>query len=274
VKIISWNVNGLRSIARKGFLTWLTVESPDILCLQETKAHPDQLAGELVEPNGYATSYAAAQKKGYSGVSIWTRSQITSGIFTPSTSQQTYPQMMSPPTSGIKIERFDVEGRVLTCDYGGFTLVNGYFPNSQRGLGRLRYKLDFYECMLGYCNRLRRNGKRVIICGDFNTAHHEVDLARPKENRTNSGFLPEERDHLSQFIEKGYVDAFRHFHPEGGHYTWWSYQFDARPNNIGWRIDYFLVSEDLLSHLEDCYHLPGAYGSDHCPVVMQIKSAE
>jgi len=273
VKLISWNVNGLRSITRKGFLSWLSMESPDILCLQETKAHPNQLTSELTEPDGYTADYAAAQKKGYSGVSIWTRSQNIAHTFTPSNSQQTSPRIISPPTSGVKINRFDEEGRVLTCDYENFTLVNSYFPNSQRSLDRLSYKLDFYECMLGYCNRLRRNGKRVIICGDFNTAHHEIDLARPKENRGNSGFLPEEREHLNRFTEEGYVDVFRYFHPEGNHYTWWSYQFNARANNIGWRIDYFLVSEDLLASLEDCYHLTDTYGSDHCPVVMKIASA-
>tara|TARA_Y100000588_G_C14280064_1_gene936602 strand:- start:2185 stop:2937 length:753 start_codon:yes stop_codon:yes gene_type:complete len=249
------------------------MESPDILCLQETKAHPNQLTSELTEPDGYTADYAAAQKKGYSGVSIWTRSQNIAHTFTPSNSQQTSPRIISPPTSGVKINRFDEEGRVLTCDYENFTLVNSYFPNSQRSLDRLSYKLDFYECMLGYCNRLRRNGKRVIICGDFNTAHHEIDLARPKENRGNSGFLPEEREHLNRFTEEGYVDVFRYFHPEGNHYTWWSYQFNARANNIGWRIDYFLVSEDLLASLEDCYHLTDTYGSDHCPVVMKIASA-
>ena len=165
MKLISWNVNGLRSITRKGFLSWLSMESPDILCLQETKAHPNQLTSELTEPDGYTADYAAAQKKGYSGVSIWTRSQNIAHTFTPSNSQQTSPRIISPPTSGVKINRFDEEGRVLTCDYENFTLVNSYFPNSQRSLDRLSYKLDFYECMLGYCNRLRRNGKRVDRTG-------------------------------------------------------------------------------------------------------------
>ena len=272
MKLISWNVNGLRAISRKGLLSWLGMESPDILCLQETKAHPDQLGPELLDPAGYSASYAAAKKKGYSGVGIWTRSENYSGTFDTATSQACHPKLISPPQSGIRIERFDTEGRVLTCDYKTFTLVNCYFPNSQRELGRLDYKLDFYDSILGYCNRLRRRQKRIVICGDFNTAHKEIDLARPKENRKNSGFLPEERAYLNRFIEHGYVDAFRHFHPEGGHYTWWSYLFDARVNNVGWRIDYFFVSQDLLDDLEDCCHLPDVQGSDHCPVVLKIKN--
>ena len=247
------------------------MESPDILCLQETKAHPNQLTSELTEPDGYTADYAAAQKKGYSGVSIWTRSQNIAHTFTPSNSQQTSPRIISPPTSGVKINRFDAEGRVLTCDYENFTLVNSYFPNSQRSLDRLSYKLDFYECMLGYCNRLRRNGKRVIICGDFNTAHHEIDLARPKENRANSGFLPEEREWVDKFIAHGYVDSFRTFSKEPDQYTWWSYRFNVRAKNIGWRIDYFFVTEGLMDKVKDSFITPDVMGSDHCPIGLDIK---
>ena len=271
MKLISWNVNGLRAISRKGFWPWLEAELPDILCLQETKAHPGQLEPELAEPAGYAADYAVAEKKGYSGVATWTRAANRSGLFSELIANTRFPELTSTAKRGIGIARFDNEGRVLTREYSGFTLVNAYFPNSQRELGRLDYKLDFYESMLGYCNRLRRKGKRVIVCGDFNTAHHEIDLARAKENRKNSGFLPEERACLDRFVERGYVDAFRHFHPEDGQYTWWSYLFDARANNVGWRIDYFFVSDDLVEDLQDCYHLPDVGGSDHCPVVLRLK---
>ena len=273
MKLVSWNVNGLRAIARKGFWDWMGGESPDILCVQETKAHPGQLEPALSDPTGYAARYAAAKKKGYSGVATWTRTADRPGLFDEASAHACRPELISPPKTGIGIARFDAEGRVLTSEYAEFTLVNAYFPNSQRELGRLGYKLDFYDSMLGYCNRLRRQGKRVIICGDFNTAHHEIDLARAKENRKNSGFLPEERACLDRFVERGYVDAFRHFHPEGGHYTWWSYLFDARANNIGWRIDYFFVSDDLLEDVEDCCHLSDVEGSDHCPVVLRLKDA-
>ena len=273
MKLVSWNVNGLRSIARKGFWPWLAAESPDILCLQETKASPDQLEPDLADPAGYSACYSAALKKGYSGVTTWTRAASRPRLFDHPTAEACFPELISPPRAGIRIARFDQEGRIVTADYTGFTLVNGYFPTSQRDLRRLDYKLDFYESMVGYCNRLRRQNKRVVVCGDFNTAHHEIDLARAKENRKNSGFLPEERACLDRFVEQGYVDAFRRFHPEGGRYTWWSYQFNARANNVGWRIDYFFVSEDLLDDLEDCHHLPDVEGSDHCPVVLRIKNA-
>ncbi len=271
MKLISWNVNGLRAISRKGFWPWLETELPDILCLQETKAHPGQLEPELAEPAGYAADYAVAKKKGYSGVATWTRAASRSGLFSKPIVNTRFPELTSSAERGIGISRFDNEGRVLTREYSGFTLVNAYFPNSQRELGRLDYKLDFCESMLGHCNRLRRKRERVIVCGDFNTAHHEIDLARAKENRKNSGFLPEERACLDRFVERGYVDAFRHFHPEDGQYTWWSYLFDARANNVGWRIDYFFVSDDLVEDLQDCYHLPDVGGSDHCPVVLRLK---
>ena len=273
MKLISWNVNGLRSITRKGLLSWLTTESPDILCLQETKAHPNQLIPDLTHPLGYSASYASAEKKGYSGVAVWTRSSNHPTLsFSDHNSPIFYPELLSTPRAGIQIERFDNEGRILTCDYKEFSLVNCYFPNSQRELGRLDYKLDFYDSILQHCNHLRAQRKRVIVCGDFNTAHQELDLARPKQNYKNSGFLREERDCLDRFVQQGYVDAYRHFHSKGNNYTWWSYQFDARRKNIGWRIDYFFVSQNLLSTLENCYHLPNTTGSDHCPVVLQVKN--
>ena len=274
MKLVTWNVNGIRAVARKGFFEWLDREAPDVLCLQETKAHPDQLEPELATPTGYRAVYDAAKKKGYSGVSTWIRGAQNDlpRLFDQDSSGDNCPTPIGEARHGLGIGRFDSEGRVLATEFEGFVLVNAYFPNSQRDLARLDYKVDFCDSMLGYCNRLRRRGKRVVICGDFNIAHKEIDLARPKENVGNSGFVPEERACLDRFVARGYVDAFRKFQPQPGHYTWWSYLFDARANNVGWRIDYFLVSDDLADEVEDCYIQPEVMGSDHCPVVLKLKS--
>ena len=258
MRIITWNVNGLRSVGRKDLLAWLEAEKPDILCMQETKAHPQQLPSELEDPDGYDAHFHSARKKGYSGVATWIRND------SPVT-------LKAEPVAGLGIERFDEEGRVLITEFEPFTLVNCYFPNSQRGLERLGYKLDFYDTFLHYCNRLRRQGRRLIITGDYNTAHKEIDLARPRENRNNSGFLPVERECLDQFVAHGYVDAFRLFHGGAGHYTWWSYLFSARAANIGWRIDYFFVSDDLVDEVQDCTILSEVEGSDHCPVSLELR---
>ena len=258
MRLITWNVNGLRAVARKGLLSWLEAEKPDILCMQETKAHRGQLAPELATPDGYEAHFHSAKKKGYSGVSTWVRNDSPATV-------------KAEPVAGLGIERFDEEGRVLITEFEPFTLINCYFPNSQRTLNRLDYKLDFYDTFLHYCNRLRREGKRLIITGDYNIAHKEIDLARPKENRRNSGFLPEERDRLDQFVAHGYVDAFRLFHEGSGHYTWWSYLFNARTANVGWRIDYFFVSDDLVDEVKDCTILNEVAGSDHCPVSLELK---
>jgi len=285
MKLVTWNINGIRAVVRKGFFEWLDRETPDVLCLQETKAHPDQLKPELTAPLGYRAVYEAAKKKGYSGVSTWTRSAI--GGLPPLFDQGSenkhdkadkqamedeFPAPIGEARHGLGIARFDAEGRALITEFESFVLVNAYFPNSQRDLARMDYKVDFCDSMLGYCNRLRRRGKRVVICGDVNIAHKEIDLARPKENVGNSGFAPEERACLDRFVAAGYVDAFRKFQPQPGHYTWWSYLFDARARNVGWRIDYFLVSDDLIDQVEDCYIQPEVMGSDHCPVVLKLKS--
>lgn len=274
MKLVTWNVNGIRAVARKGFFEWLDREAPDVVCLQETKVHPEQLEPELATPAGYRAVYTAAKKKGYSGVSTWTRSPRSDRprLFDEDSGAGKYYEPIAEPRHGLGIGRFDSEGRVLVTEFERFVLVNAYFPNSQRDLVRLDYKVDFCDSMLGYCNRLRRSGKRVVICGDFNIAHKEIDLARPKENLRNSGFTPEERACLDRFIARGYVDAFRQFHQDPGHYTWWSYLFDARASNVGWRIDYFLVSDDLADELADCHIQPDVMGSDHCPVVMELKS--
>jgi len=251
--IYSWNVNGLRAIAKKGFTDWVTEHSPDILCLQETKASLDQLDDELVNIPGYFSYFNSGKKKGYSGVAIYSKTE---------------PNLVE---YNIGIARFDEEGRIIIAHYPQFTLLNIYFPNGQRDEDRLSYKLDFYDAVLSYCNSLRENGKRLVICGDYNTAHREIDLKNPKANEKTSGFLPAEREWLDSFIQNGYVDTFRHFHPEQVKYSWWSYRFKARERNAGWRIDYHFVSEDMLEMLKSADILDQVQGSDHCPVVISLK---
>jgi len=253
MKIISWNVNGIRAIAKKGFLQWLAQESPDILCLQETKSSPDQLSEELLNPLGYKTFWASAEKKGYSGVGIFTKTKPVTII------------------EGLGIKKFDVEGRTLITEFKKFILFNIYFPNGGAGNKRVPFKMAFYEEFLKKANKLKKEGKKIIICGDVNTAHSEIDLSRPKENQKNTGFLPEERAWMTKFIDNGYIDTFRHFNKEGGHYTWWDYKTAARARNIGWRIDYFFVTENLVPSLKNAFILKNVFGSDHCPVGIEIK---
>ena len=248
MKIITWNVNGVRSVANKGFLTWLTAESPDIVCLQETKAHPEQLTDDLLNPPGYLSYWASAVRRGYSGVALLVRDEPLEVHY------------------GLGIHDYDSEGRVIIATYPNFTLLNVYVPNGQRDGGRLRYKLAFYEDLLAYCNRLRAEGCNVIICGDFNTAHREIDLANPKSNQKNSGFLPEERAWIERYIEHGYLDIFREFNQLPGQYTWWTYRLEARARNIGWRLDYFLTTTGVA--VEGSYILADVLGSDHCPVAL------
>ena len=253
MKILSWNVNGLRAIHKKGFLEWLRQSAPDILCLQETKSHPDQLIDDLRQPDGYHAFWSAAEKKGYSGVGVYSRIK---------------PQKTD---TGMGIKRFDCEGRVLMLDYGQFILLNVYFPNGGAGNKRVPFKMDFYDTFLKKCERLRKQGRRLIICGDVNTAHTAIDLARPKENEKNTGFLPEERAWVSKFLEKGYIDTFRHFTPGPGHYTWWDYKTKARERDIGWRIDYIFITPDLLPNLKKALILKQVMGSDHCPIGIDIQ---
>jgi exodeoxyribonuclease-3 len=254
MKILSWNVNGIRSVARKGFLEWLQRERPDVLCLQEIKARPDQLPPELVSPPGYLSFWNSGERKGYSGVATFTRQE---------------PLMVQ---HGIGIERFDAEGRVLVTEHDRFVLINAYFPNGRRDLGRVDFKLEFCDALLKLCTRLRRRGKRVIVCGDFNTAHREIDLTHPRANAEASGFLPVERAWIDTFIRHGYVDIFRTFQQGPEHYTWWSWQYDARANNVGWRIDYHFVSEDLVPEVKRASLLPHVVGSDHCPVLLELHN--
>ena len=247
-KILCWNVNGIRAVKGKGFLEWLYRESPDILCVQETKAHPEQLDKELLEPHSYQTYWNYTDRKGYSGVATFSREE-------PLKVQH-----------GFGVAEFDTEGRVVITEYPEFILLNIYFPNGKKDESRLRYKMGFYEAFLEFLEPLRAKGERLVVCGDFNTAHKEIDLARPKENEKVSGFLPEERAWMDKFTAHGYVDTFRHFNKEPNNYTWWDLKTRARERNVGWRIDYFFVTENLLSSVSRAFIMPEVMGSDHCPV--------
>ncbi|MBF0618572.1 MAG: exodeoxyribonuclease III [Candidatus Omnitrophica bacterium] len=252
MRLISWNVNGLRAVQKKGFIEWLLKESPDVLCLQETKAEEAQLDEGLRHPPGYHSFWCSAEKKGYSGVGLYTKSTPVSVEY------------------GIGKKEFDSEGRTIVADYGAFVLFNIYFPNGSRGNARVPFKMAFYDQFLKKAEALRKKGRHVIVCGDVNTAHAEIDLARPKENQKNTGFLPEERAWVSQFIGKGYADTFRHFCKDAGHYSWWDYKTAARSRDIGWRIDYFFVDRDFLPRVKAAFILKDVMGSDHCPVGIEI----
>lgn len=252
MKIISWNVNGLRAVLRKNFLEYLGKESPEILCLQETKASPDQV--EQLWPATYTTFWNTAQKKGYSGTAIFTRPR---------------PLAVTP---GMGKAEHDAEGRILTAEYADFFLVNVYVPNSKRDLSRLPYRQLWDAAFLSYLKKLERR-KPVVFCGDLNVAHEEIDLTNPKANVRNHGFTDEERAGFSAMVKAGFVDTFREFEPGGGHYTWWSQMSNARARNVGWRIDYFLISRALRPRLKQAYIHPEILGSDHCPVVIELDVA-
>lgn len=255
MKLISWNVNGLRAIAKKGFLDWLYRTKPDIVGLQETKAEAEQLPEEVRNPKGYFSYFTHSKgRKGYSGVALYTKAEPKKVEY------------------GIGIKKFDDEGRIIIGHYEHFVLLNVYFPNGGGGPERLKYKLDFYDAFLKHIERLRKKGKRVIFCGDINTAHEAIDLARPKENEKNTGFLPEERAWIDELIYHGYVDTFRHFHPhKEDAYSYWDMKTHARERNVGWRIDYFFVAPELLGKLRSAGISESVYGSDHCPVWTELK---
>jgi exodeoxyribonuclease III len=254
LSLISWNVNGLRAVYRKNFLEWIRSENADVVCLQETKAHPDQLPDALLSVPGYRAFFSSAEKKGYSGVAVYSRP-------VPTRTSETFGD-----------PRFSGEGRILAAEFDGFTLFNVYFPNGKASPERLKYKMDFYESFLARLRPRIRKGERIVVCGDVNTAHREIDLARPKENQKTSGFLPEEREWIDRFLAAGFADAFRMFEPSGGHYTWWDMKSGARRRNVGWRIDYFFVSASLMDGVRRSDILKDVEGSDHCPVrlVLQI----
>ncbi|MFQ6614938.1 MAG: exodeoxyribonuclease III [Fidelibacterota bacterium] len=254
MRLYSWNVNGIRAAGKKGFLNWLEATDPDILCLQETKARKDQLPAELLEGHGYHTYWHSAERAGYSGVATFCKEEPL------------YVQ------EGLGIDRFDKEGRVLITEHPNFLLYNIYFPNGQKDQERLDYKLDFYEQLLLILDEQVESGINVIVTGDWNTAHKEIDLARPKDNAKTSGFLPEERALIDKYIEHGYVDTFRLFHPEPDRYSWWTYRFGARARNVGWRIDYFFVNAGYIDQIIDADIHDDVTGSDHCPVSLEVSN--
>jgi len=251
-EIISWNVNGMRSVLQKGFLDWLGSEKPDIVCLQESRVLPDDMTPEQRQPKGYTSFWMPAEKKGYSGTAVYTRKEPLS-------------------VSNIGIPEFDVEGRVQVVEYPDYTIINAYFPNSQPERKRIQYKLDFVKAIKGLANKLVKKGKHVILCGDYNIAHTEIDLARPKQNEDSPGYLPEERDAMSDFLKAGYVDTFRHFVKDPGHYSWWSFRGNARAGNVGWRIDYHCVDKDFIARVKSANIHNKVTGSDHCPVGITLK---
>ncbi|MFH2138693.1 MAG: exodeoxyribonuclease III [Candidatus Omnitrophota bacterium] len=246
-KLLSWNVNGIRAVEKKGFREWFLKEKPFLLAVQETKAHPDQLSEVLKNPQGYYACWNQAEKKGYSGVAIFSREKPLDVRY------------------GFGNKLFDSEGRVLQLEFEKFILLNIYFPNGGMNEQRLAFKLDFYREFFKYLTRMKTQ-KPILVCGDFNTAHRELDLSRPKENSNNSGFLPQERVLIDEFIDMGYVDTFREFAKDGGHYSWWDYKTKARERDIGWRIDYFFINKQSIDKLSDAFIMKDVLGSDHCPV--------
>ena len=256
-QLLSWNVNGLRAVHRRGqFMALLEEASPDILCLQETKSRPDQLAKELLEVPGYSVHFSSAERAGYSGVGVYSRvaPQNVSRTFGPD-------------------DRWDGEGRVLALDYGEFILYNVYFPNGRSSKQRLAYKMEFYQAFLEHIDAERKSGRNVIVCGDVNTAYAEIDLARPAENKKTSGFLPEEREWMDRLFEHGFVDTFRRFVPdENGHYSYWDTMTRARERNVGWRIDYFFVNSEMMDSVSNAFIRADVMGSDHCPVGLELSS--
>ena len=250
MKMISWNVNGLRAVMGKGFMESFAALDADIFCLQETKLQQGQI--ELDLP-GYHQYWNYAEKKGYSGTAVFTRQEPLS------------------VRQGIGVDAFDHEGRVITLEFPSFYFLTGYTPNSQDGLLRLPYRMEWEDAFLAYIRKLDSE-KPVIFCGDLNVAHREIDLKNPKTNQKNAGFTPEEREKMSRLLESGFVDTFRYFYPEArDEYSWWSYRFHAREKNAGWRIDYFIVSERLKDRLAGASIHQEVFGSDHCPVELQIN---
>lgn len=255
-EILSWNVNGIRATWNKGMLNWIFSRAPDILCAQETRARPEQLPKGLAQPQGFYSYWNYPEGKGYSGTVVLTRQEPLAVQY------------------DLGESSLDLEGRVILAEYSHFVLMNIYFPNGKKSEQRLQYKLNFYDAFLEFADSLRAKGKKLVICGDVNTAHKEIDLARPKENENVSGFLPIEREWMDKFVSHGYVDTFRYFNKEPNHYTWWDLKSKARERNVGWRLDYFFVTDDLLPWLKDAFIMSEIMGSDHCPVGIKIETPD
>ncbi len=254
MKIMSWNVNGIRAIAKKGFHEFLVEKSPDVLCIQETKAQMDNLTDHHTNIDGYEAYFHSAEKKGYSGVAIYSKKEPLAII------------------EGMGDEEFDMEGRVITAEYEKFFVVGVYVPNAQPELARIKYRENFNDALKKFCLDLEKKYKKaVILCGDLNVAHNEIDLTHPKPNRGNAGFSDEERAKLNELLDAGYVDTFRTMHPETIKYSWWSYRMKARERNVGWRIDYVLVSKNFMKNVSKAEIHNDVLGSDHCPVSITVK---
>lgn len=255
MKLASWNVNGFRAALGKGFAQWLAQEDADVVCLQEMKAEPDQVAEADREPAGYTAVWNPSKtKRGYSGTACFSRMAPLSASF------------------GLPDEKYRGEGRCIRLEYNDFYLFNIYFPNGQKDEERLSYKLGYYDAFLDHAQELRRT-KPIVVCGDFNTAHKEIDIARPKENEKTSGFLPIERAWLDKFVAAGFVDSLRIFTDAPDLYTWWSFRANARARNVGWRIDYFFVSEELKGKVKRAWIEPEVMGSDHCPLGLELDAS-
>jgi exodeoxyribonuclease-3 len=258
MKILSWNVNGIRACAGKGLFTWLAAESPDVLCLQETKAQVPQLPKEFLFPEdgqggSYHSYFADAARRGYSGVAIFSKREPLS-------------------VNTLGVAEFDDEGRALLADYGDFVLISAYFPNSQEAGARIDYKLRFCDAILSACDRIVKSGKHVVVAGDYNIAHRAIDLANPDQNEGNPGYLPEERSWFDKWEGSGYVDSFRNRHPEPGRYSWWTYRVKgARERNVGWRLDYHCVDAGFMPAVKEATIRPEILGSDHCPVGIDLE---
>jgi exodeoxyribonuclease-3 len=256
LRLVSWNVNGLRAAMKKGFVASIKKLDADVVAIQETKLQETQLEDDMTRIAPYESYWShCAVKKGYSGVGTYSR--------------------LAPDEVGYGLgdKRFDAEGRIIEIEFGRLSFFNVYFPNGQMSAERLQYKLDFYDAFFDYADACRRRGRSLVICGDYNTAHNEIDLANPKANEKTSGFLRIERDWLDRITARGYVDTFRHFHPDTVKYSWWTYRFKARERNIGWRIDYFFVTSDLIEsgRAKEAFIDNDIHGSDHCPIGLVVE---
>ncbi|UCB58028.1 MAG: exodeoxyribonuclease III [Thermoplasmatales archaeon] len=253
MKILSWNINGIRAADKKGLFDWFKEELPTLLCLQEIKALPEQVPSHLKNIPGYHIYFNSAKRKGYSGVATFSKQKPVDVKY------------------GFGIEKFDNEGRVLLIVYPSFMLFNIYFPNGKKNQERLNYKMDFYDTFLSIADNYKAEGKNIVVCGDFNTAHKEIDLARPKENEKISGFLPIERAWIDTFIDHGYIDTFRQFNKDPEQYSWWDMKTRARERNIGWRIDYIFVNKEFIKYVKKAFILQDVMGSDHSPIGIEIE---
>ena len=252
MKIITYNVNGLRAAVGKNLPEWIEKEKPDVICIQETKLQPDQFPALIFEELGYKSYLFSAQKKGYSGVAIITKIEPDNVVY------------------GMGIEKYDNEGRFIRADFGDISIVSVYHPSGTSGDERQGFKMEWLADFQNYVKELRKTREKLILCGDYNICHEPIDIHDPVRNAKNSGFLPEEREWMSGFLADGYIDTFRFLHPEKQQYTWWSYRFNARVNNKGWRIDYCMVTENMRAMLKEAYILNDAVHSDHCPAVLEI----